>query len=430
MLRHYVRTAAGQRRHRETPLGPYLDGFAAYLEDQGFTLATVYADLKTATAFGEYLQAQGRPVHDIRDADLPAFVRWYASVPRRFGPPRAVPGGVGLHEHLRGTVRKLLRYLRSIAVIAPEPTLVPAVPHADVLGEYLRFLEVHRGFARSTVAMHARSVAALLGQLDQQALGCDLGAVTSEAVEQAVAAVLAVGSAGSGPRQAQIITSNVEAFVRHLRMTGQVPPTCRPFLPHRRRYALAPLPPALPWSEVQRALATIDRRSPQGRRDYALCQLLATYGLRRSEVVGLQLDDIDWRGGVLRIRQRKTRRELQLPLVQPVVDALVSYLRDGRSPDADRHVFQKIHAPRGPISTAIVYGVVRTMLRRAGIQAPQYGPHLLRHARATALVRQGHSLKVVGDLLGHRVPEATLIYCKLAVEDLRQVALELPEVAP
>ena len=206
------------------------------------------------------------------------------------------------------------------------------------------------------------------------------------------------------------------------------PPTCHPFLPRRRRYALAALPPALPWSEVQRALATIDRSSPQGRRDYALCQLFATYGLRSSEAVGLRLDDIDWRGGSLRVLQLKTARELQLPLVQPVLDALVSYLRDGRPKDADRHVFQKIHAPLGPISRAIAYDVVRKTLLKAGIDAPEYGPHLLRHARATSLVRQGHSLKTIGDLLGHRVPNATLIYCKLAVEDLRQVALDLPEV--
>ena len=178
------------------------------------------------------------------------------------------------------------------------------------------------------------------------------------------------------------------------------------------------------------SLTTIDRSSPQGRRDYALCQLFATYGLRSSEAVGLQLDDIDWRGGSFRVRQLKTGRVLRLPLVQPVLDALVSYLRDGRPRDADRHVFQKIHAPRGPISRAIAYDVVRKALLKAGIKAAEYGPHLLRHARATSLVRQGHSLKTIGDLLGHRVPNATLIYCKLAVEDLRQVALDLPEVAP
>jgi site-specific recombinase XerD len=427
MLRHYVRTSSGQRRHLQTPLGCYLDEFTADLESRGFAFATVQADLKTVTAFGEYLLERRRAVRVICDGDIEGFLRWYGSRPRRCGPARtATRGSMSLHEKLRGSLRKLLRYLRSIEVIPPEPVPADTVPHHGVLQEYLQFLEVHRGFAASTVVQHARSVEALLRQLDRLSPGYRLDELTSQAVEDAVAAVLA---AGAGSRRAQIIISTVQAFLRHLTMSGHVPLTCRPFLPRRRRYALAALPPALPWSEVQRALGTIDRGSPQGRRDYALCQLFATYGLRSSEAVGLQLDDIDWRDGSVRIRQRKTRRELHLPLVQPVLDALVAYLRDGRPQDADRHVFQKIHAPRGPISTAIAYDVVRKTLRAAGIEAPEYGPHLLRHARATSLVRQGCSLKTIGDLLGHRVPTATLIYCKLAVEDLRQVALDLPEVA-
>ena len=427
MLRHYVRTASGQRRHLQTPLGPYLDGFAADLERRGFAFATVQSDLKAVTVFGEYLLARRRAVRGICDADIGRFVRWYTSRPRRCGPARTTGrGSVALHEALRGSLRKLLRHLRSIEAIPPEPVPEVTVPHHAILQEYLRFLEVHRGFAASTVGQHARSAEALLRQLEAHSPGCRLDRLTSQTVEDAVAAVLATGS---GTRRAQIIVSTVESFLRHLTRAGHVPLTCRPCLPRRRRYALAALPPALPWSDVQRALATIDRSSTQGRRDYALCQLFATYGLRSSEAVGLQLDDIDWRGGSLRIRQRKTGRELHLPLVQPVLDALVAYLRDGRPQDADRHVFQKIHAPRGPISTAIAYDVVRKTLRAAGIEAPEYGPHLLRHARATSLVRQGCSLKTIGDLLGHRVPTATLIYCKLAVEDLRQVALDLPEVA-
>jgi site-specific recombinase XerD len=61
-------------------------------------------------------------------------------------------------------------------------------------------------------------------------------------------------------------------------------------------------------------------------------------------------------------------------------------------------------------------------------KAEHYGPHSIRHACATTLLRRGVTLKDIGDVLGHRVPEATLIYCKLAVEDLRLVALDIPEV--
>lgn len=426
MLRDYLRTSAAQARHLRTPIGPYLDGYCADLERQGFARATVYSDLKLATAFGEYLRCCEKRVADLGDGHITGFVQWYGAMPRRFGPRRATPGGsVSLADSLRGSVRKLLRYLRFVGVVPPKDERPATVPHREVLDEYLQFLKVHRGFAANTIALHARSTEAFLRELGKRCTDLPLEQLTSRAVEDAHADVLA---AGSGSRRAQIITSCVDVFVQYLRMSGHAPATCRPFFPRRRRYALAALPAALPRDQVEKALASIDQGSSQGRRDYAIFQMFATYGLRTSEVAGLRLDDIDWRGGSFRVRQHKTRRELHLPLVQPVADALVSYLRNGRPKDADRHVFQKVHAPHGPITRVIAYYAARKALLQAGIEAPQHGPNLLRHARATSLVRQGQPLKIIGDLLGHRVPEATAIYCKLAVEDLRAVALEVPEV--
>jgi len=111
-----------------------------------------------------------------------------------------------------------------------------------------------------------------------------------------------------------------------------------------------------------------------------------------------------------------------------VAEALLDYLRHARPKTECRKLFLKYHAPSGPIRTASVYWLVRKALLRAGVATDHYGPHAIRHFLATVLFRHGQPIKVVGDLLGHRVPEATLLYCKLAVEDLRSAALELPEV--
>ena len=96
-----------------------------------------------------------------------------------------------------------------------------------------------------------------------------------------------------------------------------------------------------------------------GRRDYAILQLLATYGLRASEIVALRLDDVDWRGAVLHVTQPKVRRPLLLPLLEPVAAALVAYLRDGRPASADRRIFRRRHAPAGPLTGGAVYTLVR-----------------------------------------------------------------------
>ena len=173
----------------------------------------------------------------------------------------------------------------------------------------------------------------------------------------------------------------------------------------------------------------MDRGSARGRRDYAVLLLLATYGVRAGEVTRLRLDDIDWRAGLLRLRRAKVGGELCLPLTAAVGNALLAYLRRGRPATPQRELFVRHNAPHPAFRTSsAIYQIVRQAFDRAGIVAPHRGPHVLRHARATSLVRQGWSLKVVADLLGHRHPDSTLPYTKLALEDLREVALEAPEL--
>jgi site-specific recombinase XerD len=425
MLSTIVHTETARRRHLETPIGPYLDGFLSRRLEQGFAAPSVAANLKWVTSFGEYLAERQASVAALCEADLEAFAEHYRCRPRRRGPPRRSPeGSTSLMEGLHGSVRPLLDYLRSIGATAPTPA-TPLTPYDAVLSEYVSFLRVHRGFAELTVEQHRRWASAFFAALGQQRpqLALDkLGVGDVEAVVGTMAAAL-------GRRSRQIMTTNIDSLMRYLRGTGQISRECMPFLPRMKAYALSSLPSVIAWSDVERAVTGIDRSDAVGRRDHAMVLLVATYGLRAAEVVGLQLDDIDWRRGVLHVRQRKTRRMLELPLVAAVRESLIAYLRDGRGATTERHVFLKIHAPRGRISRAILYTVVRKALTKAGIEAAHLGPHALRHARASALLRSGRSLKTIGDLLGHRVPEATLIYCKIAVEDLRTVALELPAVS-
>jgi site-specific recombinase XerD len=296
---------------------------------------------------------------------------------------------------MRGSLRSLLAYLRAIAAVPPAPPAEPPTPYDAVLAEYVSFLRVHRGFAELTVAQHRRWGAAFLAQVSHRRPRIDLAALGVADVE-AVAVTLAEVL---DRRSRQILTTTLESLLRYLRSAGHVPRTCVPFLPRMKTYALSALPSAIAWTDVERAVASLDRAGGLGRRNYAMVMLVATYGLRAAEVVDLRLDDIDWRQGTLHVRQSKTRRTVELPLVPAVRDALVAYLRDGRARTADRHVFLKVHAPRGPISRAILYEVVRTMLQAAGVAAAHFGPHALRHARATSLLRSGQSLKTIGDLL-------------------------------
>jgi integrase/recombinase XerD len=416
MLEEFVTTERARRRYLATPVGTYIDGYLDYLRTRGFAIGSTCNHAQRVAAFGEYLAEHDVLTSAIGDEHVGGFVRWYRAHPRRFGPRRRAAGHTQAFEYMcRGCARHFIAYLRHIGATRIVPT--PSAPHPHLLA-YLEFLEHHRGFARRTLELHGKSVGQFLAAVGPTAL--DALAVTD--VEQAVVTL----SKDCGVRCQQIMVSAIESFLDFERTTGRIPSTCRPFLPRRRQYALAHLPWALSTTDVERVLARADRTSASGRRDYAILQLLATYGLRASEIMALRLDDIDWRGAILRVTRPKVRRQLLLPLLEPVAAALVAYLRDGRPVSGDRRIFRRCHAPAGPLTNSAVYALVRKAIRAAGITAPHRGPHVFRHARATSLLRRGASLKTIGDLLGHRVPDATAIYCKLAVDDLRMVALEIP----
>ena len=162
-----------------------------------------------------------------------------------------------------------------------------------------------------------------------------------------------------------------------------------------------------------------------GLRDFAILQLLATYGLRAGEITHLRLDDIDWRAETLRIRHSKTGAQSLLPLMAPVGEALIDYLRHGRPKTDAREIFIRSRAPYRPLSG--IHSAVCRRMEAAGVKpAGKRGPHTFRHARAVSLLRADVPRKVIGDVLGHRSAESTIPYLKLATEDLRAIALEIP----
>jgi site-specific recombinase XerD len=189
------------------------------------------------------------------------------------------------------------------------------------------------------------------------------------------------------------------------------------------------LPPrALPWPDVRRIIGAIDRRTRTGRRDYALLLTMAAYGLGSGEVRGLTLESVDWRRRQVRVVRPKTHREIRLPLLPGVAQALVAYLQHGRPRHCtSRALFVRAHAPYVGLgsSTAIRY-VLRKHAKAAGVSAAYLGSHVLRHSHASRQIDQGASVTVVGNILGHRRPDSTSVYVRVALHRLRGVALPVP----
>ena len=163
-----------------------------------------------------------------------------------------------------------------------------------------------------------------------------------------------------------------------------------------------------------RALQSIDRSIPLGRRDYAIFLLMATYGLRACEVVTLTLDDVEWRAR-LRIPQRKTRGSLWLPLTDEVGTALLDYLRQGRAAlnvrrqrvpfqgpplPSYREMFLRCRTPAGVLKPTAVTEAFQAWSKRSGLAIPFQGAHCMRHSYAVHLLRSGLSLKTIGASAG------------------------------
>jgi integrase len=166
-----------------------------------------------------------------------------------------------------------------------------------------------------------------------------------------------------------------------------------------------------------------------GLRDYAIFLLIATYGLRASEIVAICLEDIGWRQRILRIHQRKTSSPLELPLTNEAASALVKHLK--RTPPAApyRRVFLRMRAPQGLLKPTAVTEAFQALVRKSGLNIPFHGPHCLRHSYAVHHLKSGTPLKTIGDILGHRSAESTSMYLRLATSDLREVALDVPQRA-
>ena len=176
-----------------------------------------------------------------------------------------------------------------------------------------------------------------------------------------------VGSAGSGV--------GLRSFLRYLHLVGRIEAPLVWALPAIADLRDRTLPRGLEPAAVTRLLASCDRRSLVGRRDFAILLLLSRLGLRAGEVAGLQLDDVDWRRGLLLIRGKGGRYD-ELPLPDDVGRAVVSYLR--RRPRCpSRAVFVRVTAPRRELNRSTIGWVVRAACDRAGL--PRVGAHRLRH---------------------------------------------------
>ena len=134
------------------------------------------------------------------------------------------------------------------------------------------------------------------------------------------------------------------------------------------------VPKGLNRDEVLRLLKTSEGDRPTDVRDRAILMVLIAYGLRSAEVTGLQLDDLDLAGEILRVRRPKQGRSHHYPLSRGIGQVIVRYITEVRPRRPERALFLTLTAPIRPLGRAAIYGVVRTRLDRIGVTGKRRGP--------------------------------------------------------
>lgn len=312
----------------------------------------------------------------------------------------------------------LLDYLRRLDVIPPTSRPVPEGPAGMLLERYRDYLVSERGLVEKGVVRYV-TAAALFVLSVASTDGIDWSTLSAADVSRFV-----VGQCSAEGRALdRSLVSALRSFLRFVQLDGWISLPLAQAVPSVAHWSDSPLPRWVAPDDVKRMLASCDRRTASGRRDYAILTLLVRLGLRACEVSALRLDDIDWRAGEL-VVHGKGRRDEKLPLQEDVGEALADYLEHGRPVTQSRSVFIRLQAPRRGLTPIGVTCVVYYACDRAGL--PRVGAHRLRHTAATQMLRAGAPLLEVGQALRHRAAATTAIYAKVDHATLRGLARPWP----
>ena len=396
-------------RAPEGPLAPHMGPFARSLSEQGYSLHSIHRQVLLGACFSRWLQEQGVSLRSITSDHSPQYLRDRARLLRRR------PGDTAALRHL-------LDFLRCGSVIPAEKMSARPLTSAERWTQaYEDHLREARGLAPATIVNYVPFIRRFL----KDRFG-DGPVTLSHLCAHDVVRFVQRQASRLHPKRAKLLTTALRSFLQYGRYCGKVKLDLGAAVPVVANWSMSSIPRAIAPEQVRQLLASIDRRTAMGRRDYAILLLLARLGLRSGEVTCLKLDDLDWKAGQLSVRGKSGQRS-ELPLPAEVGKAIAAYLRHGRPQSTSRRVFLRVKAPlRGFRGSCGVGSIVRHCLQRAGLDTPTYGAHQFRHGLATELLRQGASLGEIGELLGHHNPETTKIYTKVDLKALRTLALPWP----
>jgi len=397
---------------RNAPLGKHIEEFGDWLLENEFSTGIIRKHLSNVSHFNEFLQNRhGGDLESLSSDHVNQFLASYSC--RCFNSPKSKPG-----HRISYSINRFVQYLRGKIFFEP------CAEKNRLMEEYLEWMRLCRYASDGTLEVRRHSLNEFLKWLGPKAEPERLSELTSETIESFFIPYSQV----MGRPARRSMQSALRTFFRFCLYQGYIRHPLDLSIPTFRTYKLATVPRGLSHQQALQVLRGIRRDNDAGRRDYAICQLLHTYGVRSAQVRTLCLQDIDWAKDQILFRACKQGKNVLLPLTEPVGESLLDYLKNARPRRPYPEVFLTVRAPYHPLPCSnTIAAIVKRHIHAAGINVHSQGAHAFRHGFATRMLQEGHSLKEIADVLGHRCLSTTFIYTKVDLTALRQVGLPLPE---
>ena len=343
MLEQYFSRTSTIDRIRSLWLGAPISRYAEWLSDRQQSRASSLFKIQTLVLFDRFVT--DRHVGSIEElpAQIDPFIaEWKRTRGRK-------PHTASYARSLRAGPRPTIEELLHLVLPGFEGTeRRQPWPLQDLAPGFREHLSDERGLRPDTLASYEHHMRVFERFLQSAAI-TDLSTLTPKIVNQ----FLIDSTAGQQPGGRQAQAGALRVLLRYLRRQEIIATDLSRAVPRGRTYKQAAIPRAIPWSDIERILASVDRRSAGGKRDYAVLMLFATYGLRAQEVAALELSAIDWPQSRFHVLSRKAGNSTTYPLAAPVGEAIIDYLRNARPQCTDRHLFISLTAPfRGRASAS------------------------------------------------------------------------------
>lgn len=288
----------------------------------------------------------------------------------------------------------------------------------DIVRDFLEYLEVERKYSSNTILAYDTDLSDFLSFLKEHRIS-SLKKVHKDTLRSYLSSVL---QKGFTKRTVARKIASLRSFFRYTKKRGLTDsnPTLTLVSPKLEKL----LPTFLDEKSTEALFHSLDGETEKGRRDAAILELFYSSGIRLSELINLNLLDVDLANTTVKVTGKGSKQRI-LPVGKKAITALKEYL-------VDRHIHQKKQRTGSDQVALFVMddgrrfypqAVIRMVKRYIGkvSEVKKQSPHVIRHSFATHLLNNGADLRAVKELLGHESLSTTQVYTHISTEQMKKV---------